>query len=85
MVVEWCADEALNKWRQRGGASIASKIKWGILSGANIGVKRVIPAIIAGERGVVVGIASRDVGRARWEGGSPASRRTQRKTRSVSG
>ena len=41
-----------------------SKVKWGILSTANIGVKRVIPAIIAGQRGVVTAIASRDAGRA---------------------
>src|SRR5471032_1785789 len=41
-----------------------SKVKWGILSTANIGVKRVIPAIIAGERGVIAAIASRDAGRA---------------------
>src|SRR5271169_6792597 len=53
----------LNGMRMK-SASIASKIKWGILSTANIGVKRVIPAIIAGQRGVVFGIASRDAGRA---------------------
>src|SRR5476649_2286665 len=41
-----------------------SKVKWGILSTANIGVKRVIPAIIAGDRGVVAAIASRDAARA---------------------
>jgi predicted dehydrogenase len=41
-----------------------SAIKWGILSTANIGIKRVIPAIIAGQRGVVTAIASRDPGRA---------------------
>src|SRR6202043_1313444 len=41
-----------------------SKVKWGILSTANIGVKRVIPAIIAGHRGVVAAIASRDAERA---------------------
>jgi predicted dehydrogenase len=41
-----------------------SKVRWGILSTANIGVKRVIPAIIAGERGVVAAIASRDADRA---------------------
>ncbi|HWX80607.1 MAG TPA: Gfo/Idh/MocA family oxidoreductase [Steroidobacteraceae bacterium] len=64
MVVEWRADEVQSEWRQREGASIASKVKWGILSTANIGVKRVIPAIIAGQRGVVFGIASRDAGRA---------------------
>jgi predicted dehydrogenase len=37
-----------------------SKFKWGILSTANIGIKRVIPAIMAGERGTVTAIASRD-------------------------
>jgi len=41
-----------------------SRVKWGILSTANIGVKRVIPAIIGGERGVVAAIASRDAERA---------------------
>jgi predicted dehydrogenase len=41
-----------------------TKVRWGILSTANIGVKRVIPAIFAGERGVVTAIASRDAGRA---------------------
>jgi predicted dehydrogenase len=41
-----------------------SKVKWGVLSGANIGIKRVIPAIIAGRRGVVAAIASRDAERA---------------------
>ncbi len=41
-----------------------SKVRWGILSTANIGVKRVIPAIIASERGVVAAIASRDGDRA---------------------
>lgn len=40
------------------------KLAWGVLSTANIGVKRVIPAIMAGERGVVAAIASRDAGRA---------------------
>lgn len=41
-----------------------NKVKWGILSTANIGIKRVIPAIIAGRRGVVTAIASRDPHRA---------------------
>jgi predicted dehydrogenase len=40
------------------------KIKWGILSTANIGIKRVIPAIMSGEQGVVEAIASRDGERA---------------------
>ena len=40
------------------------KVAWGILSTANIGIKRVIPAIMAGERGVVAAIGSRDGERA---------------------
>jgi predicted dehydrogenase len=42
-----------------------SKVVWGILSTANIGIKRVIPAILSGERGVIAAIASRDAERAR--------------------
>jgi predicted dehydrogenase len=42
-----------------------SKVVWGILSTANIGIKRVIPAILAGKRGVIAAIASRDAARAR--------------------
>jgi predicted dehydrogenase len=42
-----------------------SKVVWGILSTANIGIKRVIPAILAGQRGVIGAIASRDAERAR--------------------
>jgi predicted dehydrogenase len=41
-----------------------SKLAWGILSTANIGIKRIIPAIMAGERGRVAAIASRDATRA---------------------
>jgi predicted dehydrogenase len=40
------------------------KIQWGILSTANIGIKRVIPAILSGERGAIAAIASRDLLRA---------------------
>ncbi len=40
------------------------KIQWGILSTANIGIKRVIPAILGGERGAIAAIASRDASRA---------------------
>jgi predicted dehydrogenase len=39
-------------------------LQWGILSTANIGIKRVIPAILSGERGVIAAIASRDASRA---------------------
>ena len=41
-----------------------SKLQWGILSTANIGLKRVIPAILAGTSGEVAAIASRDAARA---------------------
>jgi predicted dehydrogenase len=41
-----------------------SRVAWGILSTANIGVKRVIPAILAGQRGTIAAIASRDPARA---------------------
>jgi predicted dehydrogenase len=40
------------------------KIQWGILSTANIGIKRVMPAILSGERGTIAAIASRDTSRA---------------------
>lgn len=40
------------------------KINWGILSTANIGVKKVIPALQRGEYCNIVGIASRDLGKA---------------------
>ena len=39
---------------------MSKKIKWGILSTANIGVKKVIPAMQAGEFSEIVAIASRD-------------------------
>jgi predicted dehydrogenase len=41
-----------------------SRLKWGILSTANIGIKRIIPAIQAGERGTVTALASRDLQKA---------------------
>ena len=40
------------------------KFKWGILSTANIGIKRLIPAILAGSSGEISAIASRDAARA---------------------
>ena len=42
-----------------------SKVVWGILSTANIGIKRVIPGILSGKHGVIAAIASRDAERAR--------------------
>lgn len=41
------------------------KIRWGVLSTANIGRKKLIPAIQASERGEVVAVASRSVENAR--------------------
>ena len=40
------------------------KIRWGILSTANIGLKKVTPAILKSELGEVVAIASRDASKA---------------------
>ncbi len=42
-----------------------SKVRWGVLGAARIAVNRVIPAMQSGEHSEVVGIASRDLGRAR--------------------
>lgn len=43
---------------------MTDRIRWGILSTANIGLKRVIPAIQASHNGDVMAIASRDFARA---------------------
>jgi len=44
---------------------MAQKIRWGIISTANIGTRKVIPGMQRSERGTVEAIASRDAGRAR--------------------
>lgn len=44
---------------------MSKKLRWGILSTANIGIKKVIPAMQRGENTSVVAIASRDLARAR--------------------
>jgi len=44
---------------------MTQKIRWGILSTANIGVKKVIPAMQRGQFSTVAAIASRDPGKAR--------------------
>lgn len=44
---------------------MTKKIRWGVLSTANIGVKKVIPGMQAGQFCSVTAIASRDVARAR--------------------
>jgi len=53
---------------QAGGVIIAvmeKKIRWGVLSTANIGIKKVLPAMQLGQYSTVAAIASRDLGRAR--------------------
>jgi len=44
---------------------MSPKLRWGVLSTANIGVKKVIPAMQRGEFSTVAAIASRDPGKAR--------------------
>jgi predicted dehydrogenase len=41
------------------------KVRWGIVSTAEIGVKKVIPGILKSAHSEVVALASRDLGRAR--------------------
>ena len=43
---------------------MSNKLRWGILSTANIGVKKVIPAMQQGEHTTVTAIASRDLAKA---------------------
>jgi predicted dehydrogenase len=42
-----------------------TKLRWGVLSTANIGLKKVLPAMQLGEHTTVVAIASRDLAKAR--------------------
>jgi predicted dehydrogenase len=44
---------------------MVAKIRWGVLSTAAIGTKKVIPGMQASQRGTVEAIASRDASRAR--------------------
>jgi len=44
---------------------MSKKLRWGVLSTANIGVKKVLPAMLLGEFSTVTAIASRDLGKAR--------------------
>lgn len=46
-------------------AVMNKKIRWGVLSTANIGLRKVIPAMQLGERTSVDAIASRDLARAK--------------------
>jgi len=44
---------------------MSPKVRWGVLSTANIGIKKVIPAMQRGELSTVTAIASRDLAKAR--------------------
>jgi predicted dehydrogenase len=44
---------------------MARKIRWGVLSSANIGVKKVLPAMQRGELSTIAAIASRELDKAR--------------------
>lgn len=44
---------------------MTKKIRWGVLSTASIGTRKVIPGMQRSRRGIVDAIASRDIGRAR--------------------
>lgn len=46
-------------------ADMAQKLRWGVLSTANIGLKKVIPAMQKGRLTIVTAIASRDLAKAR--------------------
>lgn len=50
---------------QRYDSRMPKKLRWGILSTANIGLKKVIPAMQRGEHTAVTAIASRDLDKAR--------------------
>ncbi len=45
--------------------SMVNKLRWGVLSTANIGLKKVLPAMQKGEYTTIAAIASRDIAKAR--------------------
>ena len=49
---------------------MSAKLRWGVLSTANIGIKKVLPAMQRGEHTTVVAIASRDLAKAREAAGA---------------
>ena len=46
-------------------ARMTKKLRWGVLSTANIGMKKVLPAMQHGQFTAVTAVASRDLGKAR--------------------
>ena len=53
------------RWATAGNRTTMDKIRWGVLSTANIGRQKVIPAIQRSQLGAVTAIASRDLARAK--------------------
>jgi predicted dehydrogenase len=51
-------------------ATMSTKIRWGVLSTANIGLKKVIPGMQQGQYSSIVAIASRDLAKAREAAGA---------------
>jgi predicted dehydrogenase len=51
-------------WPRRYDSGMSKKLRWGVLSTANIGLKKVIPAMQRGQHTEVTAIASRDLERA---------------------
>src|SRR5438874_11959782 len=62
-MIEYNSDPTANLLQQ--GSRVMSKIRWGVLSTANIGVAKVLPAMQRGAYCEVSAIASRDLARAR--------------------
>jgi xylose dehydrogenase (NAD/NADP) len=50
---------------QTNSTTLQDPVRWGVLSAANIGVKRVSPAIVASSNGLLAAVASRNPQRAR--------------------
>src|SRR5450631_2206009 len=70
----WLADSPLNGEDKSGlrpyDGGMAKKLRWGVLSTANIGIKKVIPGMQRGERTRVDAIASRDLNKAQEAAGA---------------
>jgi len=50
---------------QRYDCEMSQKIRWGVLSTANIGLRKVLPAMLLGQHSTVTAIASRDLAKAK--------------------
>src|SRR5690242_3176235 len=52
------------RWLAMMESGVREPVRWGVLSTAKIGIKAVIPALLAARNATLVAIASRDVSRA---------------------